>query len=131
MMVLAQRVIRQWQQRRPLESANPRTAPNCVLQNAEGYMTLQALLAKEAPLTEYYWQCQQSGCGVKSVLPLFLLSDQVLGLAQGLLLEDMLHRQAPSEKGFGSATHLGLCRHTTSPCVRRLDLKWYPRRCTR
>ena len=69
MMVLAQRVIRQWQQRRPLESANPRTAPSCVLQSAEGYMTLQALLAKEAPLTEYHWQCQQSGCGVQSVLP--------------------------------------------------------------
>ena len=37
-------------------------------------------------------------------------------------------REAPSEKGAGSATHLGLCRHATSPCARRIDLKWYPRR---
>ena len=37
-------------------------------------------------------------------------------------------QKAPSEKGTGSATHLGLCRHSTSPCVRRIDLKWYPLR---
>lgn len=37
-------------------------------------------------------------------------------------------KEAPSEKDTGSATHLGLCRHATSPCVRRIDLKWYPRR---
>ena len=56
-------------------------------------------------------------------------SQRVTGLrAQGLMLEDMMAREAPSEKGYGSATFLGLCRHATSPCVRRIDLKWYPRR---
>ena len=56
-------------------------------------------------------------------------SQRVMGLrAQGLMLEDMMAREAPSEKGYGSATFLGLCRHATSPCVRRIDLKWYPRR---
>ncbi len=49
---------------------------------------------------------------------------------QGLMLEDMMAKEAPSEKGYGSATFLGLCRHASSPCVRRIDLKWYPRRST-
>lgn len=51
---------------------------------------------------------------------------------RGLLLDEMLLRKAPREKGPGSsATFLGLCRHATSPCVRRIDLKWYPRRLAR
>ena len=53
---------------------------------------------------------------------------QMLVPAQGLMLDDMMPKDPPSEKGTGSATHLGLCRHSTSPCVRRIDLKWYPRR---
>ena len=48
---------------------------------------------------------------------------------RGLLLDEMLLSKAPREKGANSsATFLGLCRHATSPCVRRIDLKWYPRR---
>ena len=47
---------------------------------------------------------------------------------QGLLLDELMSKGPPKEKGPGSATFLGLCRHTTSPCIRRIDLKWYPRR---
>lgn len=47
---------------------------------------------------------------------------------QGLLLEDMMVKGPSKEGGPGSATFLGLCRHETSPCVRRIDIKWNPRR---
>lgn len=50
---------------------------------------------------------------------------------QGLLLDELMSKGPPKEKGPGSATFLGLCRHTTSPCIRRIDLKWYPRRWSR
>ena len=51
---------------------------------------------------------------------------------RGLLLDEMLLSRAPREKGpSSSATFLGLCCHKTSPCVRRIDLKWYPRRSAR
>ena len=55
--------------------------------------------------------------------------------AQGLLLRDVVVSEPAARGGGGSAgghtraaTFLGVCRHAISPCVRRFDIKIYPRR---
>lgn len=52
------------------------------------------------------------------------------GRAQGLLLDDMMPVPGePVSQGPGAATWLGTCRTASSPYVRRLDIKLFPRRC--
>ena len=46
---------------------------------------------------------------------------------QGLLLDDMASA-APASRGEGAATFMGVARHPMSPCARRVDIKFYPRR---
>ena len=53
--------------------------------------------------------------------------------AQGLLLRDVVVSEPVLRGGngggrIGAATFLGICWHVTSPCVRRFDIKIYPRR---
>ncbi|BDA51434.1 probable DNA polymerase lambda at C-terminar half [Coccomyxa sp. Obi] len=46
---------------------------------------------------------------------------------KGFLLDDMA-AAAPASRGEGATTFMGVARHATSPCARRIDIKFYPRR---